>query len=83
MASCFLGLSAPDLAAIDAHAGRMDYQQHESPAVREGLPGWIAAWTAAVRAGCQELGLPFFDLAGAYEAQADRALRALAAAGRR
>ena len=31
-----------------------------------------------MRAGCQELGLPFFDLAGDYEAQADRALRALA-----
>ena len=83
VASCFLGLSAPDLAAIDAHAGRMDYQRHESPAVREGLPGWIASWTAEVRAECQELGLPFFDLAGDYEAQADRALRALAAAGRR
>ena len=76
--TCFLGLAAPDLAAIDAHAGRMDYQQHEAQAVREGLAGWIAAWTAEVRAGCQELGLPFFDLAGDDEAQADRALRALA-----
>ena len=78
LTSCFLGLSAPDVAAIDAHAGRMDYQRDESRAVREGFPGWIVAWTAAVRAECRELGLPFFDLAGAYEAQADRALRALA-----
>ena len=77
--ACFLGLSTPDLAAIDAHAGRMDYPQHERPAVRAGLAGWIAAWTAEVRAECQDLDLPFFDLAGDYEAQADRALRALAA----
>jgi hypothetical protein len=78
--SCFLGLSAPDLATIDAHAGRMDYQRHERQAVRDGFPGWIAAWTATVQAECQELGLPFFDLAGDYEAQADRALGALASA---
>jgi hypothetical protein len=76
--SCFLGLSAPDLATIDAYAGRMDYQKHEGQAVRDGLPGWIARWTAAVRTECEALGLPFFDLAGDYEAQADRALRALA-----
>jgi hypothetical protein len=76
--ACFLGLSSPDLATIDAHSGRMDYQKHESQAVRDGLPGWIASWTAAVRAECQQLGLPFFDLAGDYQAQADRALQALA-----
>jgi hypothetical protein len=76
--SCFLGLSSPDLATIDAHSGRMDYQKHERQAVRDGLPAWIASWTAAVQAECRQLGLPFFDLAGDYEAQADRALRALA-----
>jgi hypothetical protein len=31
-----------------------------------------------VRAECQEFGPPFFDLVGDDEAQADRALRALA-----
>jgi hypothetical protein len=77
VAACFLGLSAPDLATIDAYAGRMDYLKHENQAVREGFPAWIATWTAEVRAGCQETGLPFFDLAGDYEAQIDRALRAL------
>jgi 2-phosphoglycerate kinase len=83
VAGCFLGLSAPDLALIDAHAGRMDYQKHESPAVREGFPAWIAAWTAEVQTECRTLGLPFFDLAGDYETQADRALQVLAAAGTR
>jgi hypothetical protein len=78
--ACFLGLSSPDLATIDAHSGRMDYQKHESRAVRDGFPGWIASWTAAVRAECQQLGLPFFDLSGDYEAQADRALQALTSA---
>jgi hypothetical protein len=76
--SCFLGLSSPDLAAIDAHSGRMDYQKHVPPDVRDGFAAWIASWTATVRAECQDLGLPFFDLAGDYEAQAARALRALA-----
>ena len=76
--SCFLGLSSPDLALIDAHSGRMDYQKHVGQAERDELPGWIASWTVAVQAECRALGLPFFDLAGDYEAQADRALRALA-----
>jgi hypothetical protein len=34
LTSCFLGLSSADLATIDAHAGRMDYQPHDSPADR-------------------------------------------------
>jgi hypothetical protein len=76
--SCFLGLSSPDLALIDAHSGRMDYQNHVDPDVRDAFPAWIALWTAAVQAECQEVGLPFFDLSGDYEAQAGRALRTLA-----
>jgi hypothetical protein len=83
MAGCFLGLSAPDRATIDAHSGRMDDQKYKSHTVREGSPAWTAAWTVEVQAECRALGLLFVDLAGDYETQADRALRVLAAAGTR
>lgn len=76
--ACFLGLSTVDMSTIDAHAGRMDYQKHLDQAVRDGYPAWIVRWTEEVRRECAETGIPFFDLAGDYEAQAGRALDTLA-----
>lgn len=75
---CFLGLSTADLATIDAHAGRMDYQQHLDPEARDAYPRWIERWTRDVHAECTQLHLPFVDLAHDYEAQASQALAILA-----
>jgi hypothetical protein len=75
--SCFLGLSTADMATIDAHAGRMDYQQHLDPETRSAYPRWIERWTHDVHTECARLDLPFVDLAHDYEPQAAKALAIL------
>lgn len=74
---CFLGLSVADMDTIDAHAGRMDYQRDLDAETRSAYPRWVEGWTGEVRSECERLKLPFVDLAGGYEARADRALAIL------
>lgn len=70
--ACFVGMSSVTLEDIDTHAGLNDWHRGlpEDDAAR--LSEWIVDWSQLIERDCQELGMPYVDLAGDWSAGAAR-----------